>query len=106
MDFNDTPQEAKFRAEVRAWLQANVEPHRPDDAAADAMSEKLTQEEVDAAKAWQRKKADAGWACLRWPKEYGGRGATSWARATPTSTSHACPTSTPPSRAAGTARVR
>ena len=28
------------------------------------------------AKAWQKKKADAGWACLHWPKEYGGRGAS------------------------------
>ena len=29
-----------------------------------------------AAKAWQKTKAEAGWACLHWPKEYGGRGAT------------------------------
>jgi alkylation response protein AidB-like acyl-CoA dehydrogenase len=27
-------------------------------------------------KAWQKKKRDAGWACLQWPKEYGGRGAS------------------------------
>jgi alkylation response protein AidB-like acyl-CoA dehydrogenase len=77
MDFNDTPQEAKFRAEVRGWLEANAEPRRADDPTPDAMSERLTQKEVDAAKAWQRKKAEAGWACLRWPKEYGGRGASS-----------------------------
>ncbi len=25
---------------------------------------------------WQKRKYDAGWACLRWPKEYGGRGAS------------------------------
>jgi alkylation response protein AidB-like acyl-CoA dehydrogenase len=31
---------------------------------------------MDAAKAWQKKKAEAGWACLHWPKDYGGRGAT------------------------------
>jgi acyl-CoA dehydrogenase len=31
---------------------------------------------VKAAQAWQKKKADAGWACITWPKEYGGRGAT------------------------------
>ena len=24
MDFNDTPEEAAFRAEVRAWLEANA----------------------------------------------------------------------------------
>ena len=28
------------------------------------------------AKAWQAAKADAGWACIRWPREYGGRGLT------------------------------
>ncbi|HRD29660.1 MAG TPA: acyl-CoA dehydrogenase family protein [Caulobacter sp.] len=31
---------------------------------------------IVASKAWQKKKAEAGWACLHWPKEYGGRGAT------------------------------
>jgi alkylation response protein AidB-like acyl-CoA dehydrogenase len=31
---------------------------------------------LDVAKAWQKKKADAGWACLHWPKEYGGRGSS------------------------------
>ena len=31
---------------------------------------------VRRAQAWQAKKADAGWACITWPKEYGGRGAT------------------------------
>ena len=31
---------------------------------------------LDVAKAWQKKKADAGWACLHWPKQYGGRGAS------------------------------
>ena len=28
------------------------------------------------AKEWQAKKYEAGWACLRWPKEYGGRAAS------------------------------
>ena len=31
---------------------------------------------LEVAKAWQKKKADAGWACLHWPKEYGGRGSS------------------------------
>ena len=34
------------------------------------------EEIVDVGKAWQKKKAEGGWACLHWPKEYGGRGAT------------------------------
>ena len=29
MDFNDTPEEAAFRAEARAWLEANAEPIDP-----------------------------------------------------------------------------
>ena len=66
MDFNDTPAEAAFRAEARSWLQDNAP----------------TAEElgglgfIEQAKLWQKRKFDAGWACIRWPKEYGGRGAT------------------------------
>ena len=26
-------------------------------------------------KFWQKRKFDAGWACIRWPEEFGGRGA-------------------------------
>ena len=75
MDFNDTPEEAAFRAEARTWLEANAELRGPDDDAP-IMGENLSDENVAAAQAWQKKKADAGWACITWPKEYGGRGAT------------------------------
>lgn len=76
MDFNDTPEEAAFRAEARAWLDANAELRGPDDAPADVLGERAGDEIIKAAQAWQKKKAEAGWACLTWPKEYGGRGAT------------------------------
>ncbi len=66
MDFNDTPQEAAFRDEARAWLSENV-PTEDDLAGLDGMAR---------AKLWQKRKFDAGWACIRWPKEYGGRGAS------------------------------
>ena len=66
MDFNDTEEEAAFRAEVRAWLEANV-PSRQELEGLD---------EIQAAKLWQKRKYDAGWACIRWPEEYGGRGAS------------------------------
>lgn len=75
MDFNDTPEEAAFRAEARAWLDANAELLAPGEEGP-GMGENLSPENVAAAKAWQKKKADAGWACITWPKEYGGRGAT------------------------------
>ena len=76
MDFNDTPEEAAFRAEVRGWLEANAQPKGPDDPPNDALGERGDPETIKAAKAWQKKKADAGWACISWPKEYGGREAT------------------------------
>ena len=76
MDFNDTPEEAAFRAEARSWLDANAELKRSGDAAADVLGERATPEIVQQAQAWQKKKAEGGWACLTWPKEYGGRGVT------------------------------
>ncbi|MCA9501644.1 MAG: acyl-CoA dehydrogenase family protein [Spirochaetaceae bacterium] len=75
MDFNDTPEEAAFRAEAVAWLEANAERRQPGDTD-NPLNEATTPEMVAEAKAWQKKKADAGWACITWPKEYGGRGAT------------------------------
>jgi alkylation response protein AidB-like acyl-CoA dehydrogenase len=76
MDFNDTPEEAAFRAEVRAWLEKNAEPKGPDDPPADMLGERTGPETVKAAQAWQKKKADARWTCITWPEEYGGRGGT------------------------------
>jgi len=76
MDFNDTPEEAKFRAEARAWLEANAELRRPEDTTGDALGEHVDEEIIKRARTWQKKKADGGWACITWPKEYGGRGAT------------------------------
>ena len=65
MDFEDSKAEAAFRAEARAWLEANV-PSEDEMAGMDGMAR---------AKFWQKRKADAGWACIRWPEEFGGRGA-------------------------------
>ncbi len=66
MDFSDTPAEAAFRAEARAWLEAN-QPTEDELAGLGGLEQ---------AKLWQKRKFDAGWACIRWPKEYGGRGAS------------------------------
>jgi len=76
MDFNDTPEEAAFRAEARAWLEANAEPRDPDETAATVLSERYGTGFLEEAKTWQEKKAEAAWACITWPPEYGGRGAT------------------------------
>ena len=66
MDFSYTPAEQAFRAELRAWLAANM-PREPPPAALEAEAAYLT--------AWQRRLYDAGWAAVHWPREYGGRGA-------------------------------
>ena len=55
MDFEDTAEEAAFRAEARSWLEANV-PTEDEMAGMDGMAR---------AKFWQKRKADAGWACIR-----------------------------------------
>ncbi|HEY0328939.1 MAG TPA: acyl-CoA dehydrogenase [Rhodopseudomonas sp.] len=78
MNFDDTPQEAAFRAEAKAWIAGNA-PKQYEEALRKSSLGRLALDGADAlevAKAWQKKKADAGWACLHWPKEYGGRGAS------------------------------
>src|SRR5258706_5411100 len=77
MNFDDTPQEAEFRAEARKWVDANAPKQFEAELSKSSLGRiRLEKEEiVDVGKAWQKKKADAGWACLHWPKEYGGRGA-------------------------------
>ena len=74
MDFDDTPEEAAFRAECRAWLSANVPlKSRPDQtfgAELDAAAR------MQAARAWQARKAAAGFGAITWPQAFGGRGGT------------------------------
>ena len=78
MDFNDSPQEAAFRQEVRAWIDANAPAYLKTHLERSGFGNTNTGEYngLEEARKWQRKKADAGWACLAWPKEYGGRGAS------------------------------
>ena len=67
MDFNDTPEHAQFRKTCREWLEQNAEPK--------SRSSRESFSDIDfleVAKQWQKKKYDAGWAMLHWPKEYGG----------------------------------
>ena len=66
MDFNDTPEEARFREEAASWLAENA----PTDDAFRALTP------LEQAKVWQKQKYDAGWACIGWAPEFGGRGAS------------------------------
>ncbi len=76
MNFDDTPEEAGFRAKVRAWLDANAPKHLEAQLRnAGFGSSGLTEADPMAlSKAWLKKKQAAGYACLHWPKEYGGGG--------------------------------
>src|ERR671934_138056 len=78
MNFDDTPQEAEFRATARQWIDANAPKEFEQELSKSSLGRiKLAKHDmVEVGKAWQKKKADAGWACLHWPKEYGGRGAS------------------------------
>jgi alkylation response protein AidB-like acyl-CoA dehydrogenase len=75
----DTPEEAAFRAEARAWLEANAKrrtgqgdwsngPREHTPAAEDEYWAKM--------KAWVRTRFDGGWAAITWAREHGGRGGT------------------------------
>ena len=67
MDLTFNERELAFRDELRAWLDANGPGPEPE-------------ADEDATYAWrrdfQRELAQAGWAAVHWPVEYGGRGAT------------------------------
>ncbi|NPT54849.1 acyl-CoA dehydrogenase family protein [Paraburkholderia elongata] len=78
MNFQDSPEEARFRAEARQWLDDNAPHHLEEELKGAPFGDlKLKSADVVAAsKAWQRRKRDAGWSCLHWSKEYGGRSAS------------------------------
>jgi alkylation response protein AidB-like acyl-CoA dehydrogenase len=72
MDFTDTREEAAFRAEARAFLAANAEPKR---GTFETWQSRFGDYEgLTRAKDFQRKKAEAGFAALAWPSDWGGRG--------------------------------
>ncbi|MER7950716.1 acyl-CoA dehydrogenase family protein [Streptomyces sp. NPDC096079] len=64
----------EFRREVRGWLRANL---TGEFAALRGRGGPGREHEAHAERlAWERHMAAAGWTCVGWPKEYGGRGAT------------------------------
>ena len=74
MDFSDTEAEAAFRAEARAWLDGNaVLKEHPNQTWASVLKDKTRANIVRLNKEFQKKRYEDGWACLHWPREYGGR---------------------------------
>ena len=72
MDFSYPHEADRFRGELRAWLSAHLtqaviesnDRRGADDAAFETL------------RTWNATIADAGWAAVSWPREYGGRGAS------------------------------
>ena len=72
MDFAYPPEAAAFREEFGTWLAA----HLPEKLVGlDWASMELDSDALDRMRAWNRSLADAGYAAIAWPAEYGGRGA-------------------------------
>jgi len=68
VDLNDTPEQSEYRKRVRGWLEEHKgeAPPRSGSFEDDAY--------IDARRGWQRRLAEAGFAGVTWPKEYGGQG--------------------------------
>jgi alkylation response protein AidB-like acyl-CoA dehydrogenase len=73
MDLSFSEAEEAFRAELRAWLAANLPPGWGGD---DHPEPETLEAEVRFLIEWQRTLAGGGWVGVHWPREYGGRGAT------------------------------
>src|SRR2546430_15715023 len=74
MEIGDSPEEAAFRAEARAWLEQHAT-RLDDDAASPQGSYGASglQVHMDRSRDWQRTLYEEGWAGLTLPKEHGGR---------------------------------
>jgi alkylation response protein AidB-like acyl-CoA dehydrogenase len=67
MDLAFTTEQEAFRAEARAWLDANLPP--------EPLASMDTAEGFEQHRDWERTLHRGGWGTVAWPVEYGGRGA-------------------------------
>ncbi|MEJ0048149.1 MAG: acyl-CoA dehydrogenase family protein [Rhodospirillales bacterium] len=74
MDFSDTAEEAAFRAEARAFLDANAA--RKAASARGYRSRALDAQAIGESRLWQARKAACGFTGIHWPRRYGGRDGT------------------------------
>ena len=73
MDFAFTPEDEAFRSELREWLDANLSDFQGDFEADAKAGGPGVSKLYAKRKAWQKRMAEAGWAAINWPKEWGGR---------------------------------
>jgi alkylation response protein AidB-like acyl-CoA dehydrogenase len=70
VDLRWSPADEAFRAEIRAWLSANV-PTEP-------LPSGDMREGFAAHVEWERRLSAAGWSVVSWPRRFGGRDASLW----------------------------
>jgi len=70
MEIDLGPQARAFRDELREWLTEN----RPEGIDDSLSPQVLMYRGGPAVQAWTKRLADAGYMCVSWPKEFGGRG--------------------------------
>ncbi len=71
MELRESAEDRAFRSGVRDWLESNL---TGDFANARGLGGSGREHEAfDVRVAWERHLADAGWTCIGWPQEYGGR---------------------------------
>jgi alkylation response protein AidB-like acyl-CoA dehydrogenase len=77
MDWNDTPEQAAFRAEVQQLIDNGL-PEAYQGGKGEWVQDRKSSDDRKrgAAEAWQKALADKGWIAPHWPKEYGGAGLT------------------------------
>ena len=80
MDIGDSPEEAAFRAEARAFLEQHAERKQPGVTNLDELNRHdpdWMHNHLEFCRQWQHVLYGNGWAGITWPKEFGGRGGTS-----------------------------
>jgi len=79
MDIGDSPEEAAFRAEARAFLEAHAPRKQPGVTSLDELNRHdptWLKDHIEHCRSWQHVLYENGWAGITWPKEFGGRGGT------------------------------
>jgi len=74
MDLRDSPEDAEFRAEARRWLADNLVGVFAEARGAGRPGREHEDREVRLE--WERVLGRAGWTCVGWPRQWGGRGAS------------------------------
>jgi alkylation response protein AidB-like acyl-CoA dehydrogenase len=72
VDFSYPAEVEQFRKELRAWLASNL----TDEVVLAGRRRGRDPHAFQTLRAWDARLADAGWAAVSWPSEYGGRDAT------------------------------